>query len=127
MDTIQLAIANTPYAAALRDLLARGGEWRVLSVDSPDPNREGVLVLDPEHLERMNLPISHPERVVLIARNEPRNLKRAWEAGVNSVVFDRDPLNTAILAIMAARLHCSKSGRGPDSNRRTAANGSLRM
>jgi hypothetical protein len=54
------------------------------------------------HLGLLRQPISNPERVVLIAGNDSGDLARAWEAGVNSVITDRDPLNTAVLAIMAA-------------------------
>lgn len=108
MDTIQIALADTPYANALRDLLLRNGACEVLCVDSPDSNQAGVLVLDPEHLDRLAAPIQYPDRLVLIARNEPRSLARAWEAGVTSVVYDKDPLSTAVLAIMAARLRVSK-------------------
>lgn len=109
MDTIQVALADAPYAHALRELLLRNGACEVLCVDSPDLNQAGVLVLDPDHLDRLAGPIQHPERLVLIARNEPRSLSRAWDAGVTSVVYDKDPLATAVLAIMAARLRVSKS------------------
>ena len=109
MDTIQIALADTPYANALRDLLLRNGACEVYCVDSPDSNQAGVLVLDPEHLDRLAAPIQHPDRLVLIARNEPRSLARAWDAGVTSVVYDKDPLATAVLAIMAARLRVSKA------------------
>lgn len=109
MDTIQVALADTPYAHALRELLLRNGACEVLCVDSPDLNQGGVLVLDAEHLDRLAAPIQHPERLVLIARNEPKSLSRAWDAGVTSVVYDKDPLATAVLAIMAARLRVSKS------------------
>ncbi len=125
METIQVAITNTAYLDALRALLARDGEWRVLAVETPDPGREGVLVVDPEHLDRISRPIPRPERVVLIARNEPRYLKRAWEAGVNSVVFESDPLNTALLAIMAARLEAAKTGRAGTPKQRVANSGGL--
>jgi CheY-like chemotaxis protein len=114
METIQVAITDAPYAAALRELLVRNGWWEVLCVDRPDPDRDGVMVLDSEHLGLLRQPISNPERVVLIARNDSGDLARAWEAGVNSVVTDKDPLNTVVLAIMAARLRTGKSPRsGP--------------
>ena len=112
METIQVAITDAPYAAALRELLERHGTWEVLCVDRPDPDRDGVMVLDSEHLGFLRQPISNPERVVLIAGNNSGDLARAWEAGVNSVITDRDPLNTAMLAIMAARL---RAGKGPHS------------
>ena len=112
METIQVAITDAPYAAALRELLVRNGSWEVLCVDSPDPDRNGVMVLDWEHLGLLRQPISNPERVVLITRNDSGDLARAWEAGVNSVITDKDPLNTVMLAIMAARL---RTGKGPHS------------
>ena len=68
----------------------------------------GVLVLDAEQLDRLAVPLDNPERVVLITKNDPRALSRAWEAGVNSVVFDKDPLNTTVLAVMSARLRSQK-------------------
>ena len=112
METIQLAITDAAYAVALRELLVRNGSWDVRCVDRPDPDYDGVMVLDSEHLSLLRQPISNPERVVLIARNNPGDLARAWEAGVNSVITDKDPLNTAMLAIMAARL---RTGKGPHS------------
>jgi hypothetical protein len=104
MDVIQVVLTDTSYAAALRELLVRSGSWEVLCADRPDLGRGGVMVLDPEHLDLLPRPIPNPERVVLIARNDSGDLARAWEAEVNSVIRERDPLNTAVLAIMAARL-----------------------
>jgi hypothetical protein len=109
MESIQIAIVDPQYRAALRDMLIRNGAWIVQCVDTPDPLTGGVLVVDAESLERLPLPIIHPERVVLITQNEPSHLARAWDAGLNSVVFDKDPLSTAVLAIMAARLRVSKT------------------
>jgi CheY-like chemotaxis protein len=111
MDTIQIAITDVGYAAALRDLLVRNGSWEVVLADRPDPGRNGVIVLDLDHLSQMPKPVANPERVVLVARKESDDLNRAWEAGVNSVITDKDPLNTAVLAIMAARLRAANSSQ----------------
>ncbi|MDX2152416.1 MAG: hypothetical protein SFV54_16880 [Bryobacteraceae bacterium] len=108
-DTVQLALGNAVYASALRDMLLRAGACEVECVDSPDLNRQGVMVLDCERLERLPQPFAFPERVVLIARDDPSSRSRAWEAGVTSVVYDKDPLATAVLAVMAARLRVRKS------------------
>jgi hypothetical protein len=108
MEIIQLAIKDSSYAAALRDQLVRNAAWKVLTVDVPDPRQDGVMVLDARSLELLPSSIRKPERVVLITTNEPRHLARAWEAGVVSVVFEHDPVSTAMLAIMAARLKVSK-------------------
>jgi hypothetical protein len=119
METIQIAIANASYSTALRDLLARNAGWRILSVEAPDPRIEGVIVVDTQSLDRLPSVIENPQRVVLITPNEAPHLAKAWEAGIVSVVFEDDPMNTAILAIMAARLRATKAVR-PDA---TAAPG----
>lgn len=116
MEVIQMAITNTSYATALRSLLARNGHWEVECVELPDTRRDGLLVVDCDHLARLPMPLEHPERVVLVARKDPLSLSRAWDAGVNSVVFDKDPLATAVLAVMAARLRVAKARRGVSAN-----------
>jgi hypothetical protein len=109
METIQVAIANASYATALRELLARNAGWRILSVEAPDPRIEGVIVVDCQSLDGLPSGFENPQRVVLITPNEASHLAKAWEAGIVSVVFEDDPINTAILAIMAARLRVNKA------------------
>lgn len=104
METIQLAISDRPYATALRAALLRNGPWQVSCVDKPNPDDPGVMVLDTVTLEQVARPIANPERVVLITRNDPGHLSDAWDAGILSVVFEKDPISTAMLAIMSARL-----------------------
>jgi len=67
------------------------------------------LVLDEEAFMRLPLPLSNPERVVLITRKDPQLLAQAWDAGIVSVVSFEDPINTVLLAIMAAALRVAKS------------------
>jgi DNA-binding NarL/FixJ family response regulator len=111
METIQVAISDTVYAAALRDALARTAACRIVAVEAPDPSVEGVLGVDADALERLPSQITAPERVVLITKNDAPHLARAWEAGVVSVVFETDPISTALLAIMSAKLRASKTAR----------------
>ncbi len=111
METIQLAISNASYLTALRELLVRDAAWTVLAVEAPDPRLGGVIVLDAPALDRLPSQVENPERVLLITRNDPRQLARAWEAGIVSVVFENDPFSTAMLAIMAARLRVAKRAR----------------
>jgi len=111
METVQLAITDVPYANALREILVRNGAFEVVCVDRLDSVLDGVLVLDADHLDLLPVPLANPERVVLLARNDPALLTRAWEAGVNSVIFEKDPLNTVALAIMSARLRLPRSKR----------------
>ncbi|MEN6536859.1 MAG: hypothetical protein ABFD60_01020 [Bryobacteraceae bacterium] len=113
METVQISIADASYGKALEELLLRDGECIVRSVDVPDPWVEGVLVVDSAAFQRLPSELPYPERVVLITQNDPEHLSRAWEAGVISVVFERDPINTAMLAIMAARLRCLESKKCP--------------
>lgn len=104
METVQLSIANTTYAKALEEILKRNGAWEVRCVELLDPRIDGVLVVDAEAFERLPSFLPNPERIVLITKNDPEHLSLAWEAGIVSVVFENDPINTALLAILAARL-----------------------
>ena len=70
-----------------------------------------MIVLDSPALESLSTRLTRPERVVLVTHNEPQLLARAWEAGIVSVVFEDDPMDTALLAIMAARLEVGKAAR----------------
>ena len=62
---------------------------------NPSPSRtssqECVLVLDEAAFARLPLPLSNPERVVLITRKDPQTLAEAWDAGIVSVVSDDRP------------------------------------
>lgn len=108
METVQVTLNDTRYASALRDLLERNGTRQVRCVEVPDPKQAGVIVVDSEGLGRLPIPLLNPERVVLITRNDPEHLAKAWNAGIRSVVFNEDPLSTAVLAIMAAELRTGK-------------------
>jgi hypothetical protein len=108
MQTVQLAIADGMYAAALREALSRSCAWRVESVGRPDPAQPCVMVLDQSALERLPLPFSNPERIVLITHKDAQLMAEAWEAGIVSVVSDQDPISTVLLAIMAAGLRVEK-------------------
>ena len=109
MRTVQVSIADAPYAAAVREALCRSCAWHVESVEKPDPSQPCVLVLDDIAFARLPLPLSNPERIVLITRrSEPQSLAHAWDAGIVSVVSPEDPINTVLLAIMAAALRVAK-------------------
>lgn len=109
VQTIQLAIADAAYEAALREALLRSGPWHIEIVDVPDVRETGVLVMDEETLTRVRLPLPHPERVVLITSKDPENLSQAWDAGIVSLVSADDPPSTVLLAIMAAALRVPKT------------------
>jgi hypothetical protein len=109
IQTGQLSIGDTVYAATVREALTRSCAWHVESVERPDPSRRCALVLDETAFVRLPLPLANPERVVLITRKEPQLLAQAWEAGIVSVVSDEDPISTVLLAIMAAALRVAKS------------------
>ena len=72
------------------------------------------MVVDTQSLDRLPSAIENPQRVVLITPNKAPHLAKAWEAGIVSVVFEDDPINTAILAIMAARLRVTKAASRSD-------------
>jgi hypothetical protein len=109
MNTVQLALADPVYAAAVRDALTRSGPWHVVTVERPDPRQKGVLVIDEDGLTHMPMPLPDPERVVLVTRKDPQHFSLAWDAGIVSVVSVDDPPNTVLLAIMAAALRVPKA------------------
>ena len=108
MQTVQLAIADGMYAAALREALSRSCAWHVESVGRPDPSQRCVMVLDQSTLEQLPLPLSNPERIVLITHRDAQPMAEAWEAGIVSVGSEQDPISTVLLAIMAAGLRVDK-------------------
>jgi hypothetical protein len=108
MQTVQLSIADAVYATAVREALARTGPWQVESVEHADLTQRCVLVLDEAAFHSLPLPVNNPERVVLVTRKDPQLLAQAWDAGIVSVVSDDDPINTVLLAIMAAALRVAK-------------------
>ena len=113
MLTIQLALANPAYAAVLRAALLKEQGFEECMLEPaglPDVRKAGVIVLDSEALEHVPLPLPHPERVVLIARSSPEQLGRAWHAGIVSVVSEKDPIGTVMLAILAARCRATRAG-----------------
>jgi len=112
IQTVQLSIADGQYAATVRDALSRSCAWHVEPVERPDLGQHCVTVLDEQAFARLPLPLSNPERVVLVTRRDPQDpqfLAQAWEAGIVSIVSEQDPLNTVLLAIMAAALRVAKS------------------
>ena len=114
MQTVQLAIKDPAYRTALEHALFETGTWRVVSLAAPDPDRGGVIVLDAQALDGLEI-LQKPERVVLITQKDPQHLARAWDAGIISVVFEDDPVSTAMLAIMSAGLRVPHSQSGAES------------
>ena len=103
MTIVQLALADSEYAQALRSLLLRDGTHQVLLVDKPDLTLDGVVVIDRARMGNHSLLASQPERCVVITPKAV-DLKRIWDAGVWHVVFEGDSPNTAMLAVIAAEL-----------------------
>lgn len=123
MERVQLAINDARYASALRNHLERQGTREVRCVAFPDPALDGVIVVDSDAMDCLHFPEVDPDRVVLITRNDPEHLAQAWNAGVRSVVFSEDSLNTAVLAIMAAELRvprCAGAHAGEPAARANA-------
>jgi hypothetical protein len=115
MQSVQLSIADGQYAATVREALSRSCAWHVEAVEHPDLLRHGVMVLDEQAFARLPLPLSNPERVVLISHKDPQapQLAQAWEAGIVSIVSEEDPINTVLLAIMAAALRVESPSISP--------------
>ena len=109
MRTIQISVADLSYAASLSSKLEQSGVKGMVCVDVPDVDKGGVLVMDVNALDRIRPPLANPDRVVLVAPEDGYDLGRAFEAGIKSVVSDRDALETVLLAIMAADLRVARS------------------
>ena len=110
MQTVQLAISDAAYLAKLRDALCHSCAWKVEPVVKPDASQSCVLALDEQAFERLPLPLKNPERIVLITRQDTHQMMaQALEAGIVSVVHPDDPMDTVLLAIMAAALRVAKS------------------
>jgi hypothetical protein len=127
MQTVQLSIADGAYAGAVREALSRTCAWHVKSVDRPDPSSNDVMVLDQQALECLSLPLNNPGRIVLVTDKDSERLAEAWEAGIVSVVSHEDPMNTVLLAIMAAGLRVDKSHSTPGEISPSAASRNARL
>ena len=121
MQTVQLSISDGRFQGTVREALVRNCAWHVECVDRPDPSQPCVLVLDEAAFARLPLPLSNPERVVLVTRKDPQLLAEAWDAGIVSLVSSEDPPSTVLLAIMAAALRVAKSsGISPNTTGESA-------
>lgn len=113
MGSIQIAFSDTTKADALRVLLARSTHVPVLCVDAPNYEDACAVVLDGPRFSAEPGPLTYPERIVLITTNDPSRLREAWEAGVNSVLTEHDPLNTVVLAVLASCLRTRSTRQKP--------------
>lgn len=121
LQTVQLSLSDARLSATVRETVCRNCAWHVESVDRPDPSVPCVLVLDEAAFARLPLPLSNPERIVLVSHKEPQLLAEAWEAGIVSVIYSDDPPDTVLLAIMAAALRVAKSsGISPNPSSESA-------
>jgi hypothetical protein len=107
MASIQLVLSDAAKAEALRGVLARSAQREVVCLDNPDLQSACVVVVDQQRFACLHQPLTHPDKIVLLAHNDPVSLKEAWDAGVSSVVTDQDSLNTLVLAILAV---CLRTG-----------------
>lgn len=115
LQRVQLSIADAAYAAGLREALSRSCAWHIELVKSPDLEQPGVLVLDEFAFARLPLPLSNPERIVVICQPDPQLFAQAWDAGIVSVLSKDDSVSTILLAIMAAGLRVARIHTGAAS------------
>jgi DNA-binding NarL/FixJ family response regulator len=114
MQTVQVAITSAICAEKARKALDNDANWRVSVVDTPDPDQGGVVLMDQCAFDKMSSPLREPWRVVLITRNDPLTLARAWDAGIISAVLETDSAETLLLAVQSAALRATArtSSRG---------------
>ncbi len=117
MASIQLALSDVAKASALSNLLARSTHVPVLCVAKPDFATACVVVMDGQRFSADPVAAQHADLVVLITRNDEGHLRAAWEAGVNTVLSDQDPLNTVVLAVLGACLRAGTAKQKPSGSR----------
>jgi hypothetical protein len=122
MPIVQILLQNDTYARALGTLLAREGVYEVWRVTEPDLDRDGVIVADRKALERYPALIQQPQRLVLIAPNDPELMRELWEHDIRSLVFESDPPSTAVLAILGLELGKARAA-GQNGGRLIVING----
>ena len=77
MGSIQLALSDAAKAEALRGVLARSAQREVVCMDRPDLDSACVVVVDQAHFSVLPLPLSKPDRVILLASSATRKPGRA--------------------------------------------------
>jgi len=100
METVQIALSDGLLAKQVRAQLQNDFDWDVIEVQTPDLAHNGAVVLDQQALDGLRFPISRPERIVLVTRNDSEILQQVWSRGIRSVVFDTDSPDVAALAAM---------------------------
>lgn len=115
MYTVQLLLQKENYARDLAALLSREG-FEVVTGSKPNLDGRGTIVADRAALDRYPALFHQPERVVLIAPNDPGFLSVVWQHKMRSVVFETDPPGTVMLAILGMAIAAGgsetiKSGR----------------
>lgn len=103
MSLVQLLVDKENTAAALAALLDREG-FAVKRSAEPVWHEAGTIVADRRALERYPDLLDHGDRVVLIAPNDPKFLASLWRHNIRTVVFDTDPLDTVLLAILGSEI-----------------------
>lgn len=110
MKIVQIALRDSDYAQALRNLLLRDGNHRVYVVEDADLRLDGVVVTDAVAADNLSMLQKAPERFVVLTRKVSDHLSKIWDAGVRHVVFEGDSPSTAQLAVIAAELRLSDVG-----------------
>lgn len=104
MHTVQIVMADREYASELEALLVRDGRHRVYRDSEPESGWDGVIVMDLAHFNNLAWETHRPDQIVLIVPRNEQCLRKAWEAGLQSVVYEDEPPRTLLLAVMAAEL-----------------------
>ncbi|HTW65550.1 MAG TPA: hypothetical protein VME17_13065 [Bryobacteraceae bacterium] len=103
MSNVQIAITNSDYAEALRDLLTADGQHQVHLVDYPSPAIDGVVVIDENILSRMTSWVGFDfDRSVVFTRKVAVGVNRLWDAGVRHMIHADQPPQVGRLVVLGA-------------------------
>ncbi|HEX5226830.1 MAG TPA: hypothetical protein VFW44_03935 [Bryobacteraceae bacterium] len=103
MTTVQIAIRNRRYAAALRDLLVADGNHCVYMMDRPSAAIGGIVVVDDTIVDRLRGSQEFDfSRFIVFIHRLNFDADRLFAAGVRYVIHVDSPPETGRLIVVAA-------------------------
>src|SRR5579871_1491351 len=95
---VQLTLADSDYANDLQKVLLQDGRFEVVITNDPYPDLDSVVVIDAGRWAKLS-PID-PNRVIAVAESGDSY----WQPGVHNLIFKRDSIALAVLAIAAVAI-----------------------
>jgi hypothetical protein len=114
MTSVQIAIEDRTYAAALCDALEADGKHSVQFLDYPRPDLAGVVVADEKLVDRlMASQRIDLNRCVIFVRQLDFDANRLFAAGVRHLIHADSPADLGRLIVIAAEKKLTGGGAHP--------------